>query len=277
MEIHWTTIADFISGNGEKFKEIFVRVLAYCNELGLIGGETFAIDGLRLPSNASMEMSGTKEQLETRLEYYRRMAKKHLEKHQRRDEKGETDSETRERFEKRQEKLAKRISAISWFLETMEPKKGNRGQEIQSNATDNESAVIHSSKSYIQGYIGMAASDSKNQIIIGAQAVGSANECEHLPEILDSIEKNMKEAAGEKNWNEKEKAALCDSNYFSEGNLRACKERGIEAVITDSQEKRRKNPEGEERYEADDFIYNEEEKYYECPQGKNFYIKVPTK
>ena len=35
-----------------------------CNELGLIGGETFAEDGLRLPSNASIEKSGTKKELE---------------------------------------------------------------------------------------------------------------------------------------------------------------------------------------------------------------------
>ena len=62
MEIHWTTIADFISGNKEAVSETFTQVLMYCNELGLIGGETFAVDGLRLPSNASMDKSGTEEQ-----------------------------------------------------------------------------------------------------------------------------------------------------------------------------------------------------------------------
>ena len=55
MDIHWTTIADFISRNGVKFKEVFVKVLVYCNELGLIGGKNYAIDALRLPSNASIE------------------------------------------------------------------------------------------------------------------------------------------------------------------------------------------------------------------------------
>ena len=66
MNIHWTTIADFISGNSKEFEEIFTKVLAYCNCLGLIGGDTFAIDGLRLPSNASIENSGTKEQIKGR-------------------------------------------------------------------------------------------------------------------------------------------------------------------------------------------------------------------
>ena len=30
IEPHWTGIADFIAINGEKFKEVFVKVLAYC-------------------------------------------------------------------------------------------------------------------------------------------------------------------------------------------------------------------------------------------------------
>src|SRR5215469_18535313 len=47
LEPHWTTIADFISSNSEIFKDTFIEVLAYCAELGLIGGHTFAIDGCR--------------------------------------------------------------------------------------------------------------------------------------------------------------------------------------------------------------------------------------
>ena len=46
MEIHFTTIADFISGNSEAFNDIFIKTLIFCNELGLIGGKTFAIDGV---------------------------------------------------------------------------------------------------------------------------------------------------------------------------------------------------------------------------------------
>jgi len=273
MEIHWTTIADFISGSAKEFNDIFVEVLMYCSELGLIGGETFAVDGLRLPSNASLEMSGTREQLEKRLKLCRRMAAKHTERHQKKDKLGEADNETRKKYEKRQKKLSRQIEKISGFLKTMKPKEGNRGQEIQSNVTDNESAVIHSSKGYIQGYIGMAVSDGKNQVIISAQAAGSANECEHLPDILDGGERNMKGAAGKESWDGKKKTVLCDSNYFSEGNLRACRERGIEAVIADSQEKRQLDAGGEKRYGADDFKYREKEGCYECPHGKKLLYK----
>lgn len=268
ISIHWTTIADFISGNSEEFKDIFIKVLAYSAELGLVGGETFAIDGLRLPSNASIHLSGKKEQLEKRLKVYRKMAEKHLERHERKDERGEVDGETSIRYEERQKKLRQEIEKISGFLETVEKKEGKRGQEIQVNVTDNESAMIHSPSGYIQGYIGLAVSDKKAQIIISAEAVGSANESEHFPSMLERSAETLKGIAGKEAWEEKGKKVLADKNYFSEENLRVGREIGIEAVIPDSRYKSRLGSKAEKRYEADDFKYNEIANSYECPNGK---------
>jgi transposase len=275
MEIHWTTIADFVSGNSEAVKETFTQVLMYCNELGLIGGKDFALDGLRLPSNASIEMSGTKEQLEKRLGVCRKMAVKHIERHARKDAQGINDAQTKKRYEKRQKHLNRQIDKISNFLEEMQQKGGKHVKEIQSNVTDNESAMIHSSKGFIQGYIGIAVSDQKSQVITGAQAFGSANETEHLPEMLDTNAENLKEAGV--TLEEGKKATMRgDANYFSEENLQACEQRGIDAVIPDSQAKRRLGSDGDSRYEVDDFKYNETEDYYECPQGKRLACKRTT-
>jgi len=79
-----------------------MKVLAYCAGLGLIGGQTFAIDGCRLPSNASIELTGTEKDLEKRLKIYRRMAEKHIEKHRRQDEMKTTDEETKRHYQERQ-------------------------------------------------------------------------------------------------------------------------------------------------------------------------------
>jgi len=275
MYIHWTTIADFISGNREAVEEAFVRVLMYCNELGLIGGENFAVDGLRLPSNASIEMSGTKGQLEKRLTVCRKMAAKHVERHARKDAQGENDAKTKKSFEKRQRRLNRQIEKIENFLEDVKKKEGRNGKEIQSNVTDNESAMIHSSKGFIQGYIGIAVSDAKSQVITSAGAFGDANETEHLPEMLDRNAENL-EAAGVRIEEGKKPVILGDPNYFSEDNFRACEERGIEAVIPDSQAKRRLGHDGQNRYDADDFKYNKEENCYVCPQGKRLAYKGTT-
>jgi uncharacterized protein YukE len=268
IEPHWTTIADFISSNGEKFKEVFVKVLAYCAELGLVGGETFATDGLRLPSKASLDMTGTAGELEKRLKLYRRMAEKHIEKHKRKDTAGETETH----YQEQQKRLNNKIEKISNFLETMEKKEGKRGREIKSNVTDNQSALIHTSKGYIQGYIGLAVSDKKEQIIVSAQAVGSANESEHFPHMLDMALDNMKEADVKVPEGTKP-VMLADNNYFGEENLKACHEHGLEAIIPDSNYKSRLGRTEKKRYETADFKYHEEGNYYECPAGKKLEYK----
>jgi transposase len=268
MEPHWTTIA----GNGGEFKELFVRVLAYCAELGLIGGETLAIDGCRLPSNASLGLTGTEEGLKKRLAIYRRMAEKHIAKHRRRDASGEADGETERHYRERQHKLNRQIEKISGFLENMEKKEGRRIKEMRSNVTDNESAMIKSPSGYIQGYIGLAVSDKKEQIIISAEAAGTANEGEHLPRMLDETLVNIREAMG-KPTGRKKPVILADKNYFSEENLKACRENGVEAVIADRQYKKRLGKNAAKRYEADDFRYHKRGDYYTCPHGKRLEYK----
>jgi transposase len=272
MEPHWTTIANFISGNGEKFKETFAKALAYCAGLDLIGGQTFAIDGLRLPSNASLGLTGTAEDLGKRLKMYRRMAEKHIEKHKRKDAAGEADEETKRHYQEQQKRLNRKIKNISDFLENMEKKDGKRGKEIKSNVTDNESALIHTPSGYIQGYIGLAVSDQKEQIIVSAEAVGSANECEHFPRMLDKTLDNMKEAAVQPPEGAK-RTVLADNNYFSEENLGACLEHGIEAIVPDEHYKSRLGRTEKKRYETADFKYHEGGNYYECPSGKMLIYK----
>lgn len=59
LRLRHAYIAKFISGLGEQIKPLFTQVLMVCDAQGLIGGELFAIDGVKLPSNASKERSGT--------------------------------------------------------------------------------------------------------------------------------------------------------------------------------------------------------------------------
>jgi hypothetical protein len=47
-------------------KKVYSEVLLVCGSFGLIKGKMFAIDGCKLPSNASKEWSGTKAELQER-------------------------------------------------------------------------------------------------------------------------------------------------------------------------------------------------------------------
>ena len=61
---HFTTIAHFVSTLGEDIAKVFGAVLAICDRQGLIGHQMFAIDGVKLPSNAAKSRSVTRADLE---------------------------------------------------------------------------------------------------------------------------------------------------------------------------------------------------------------------
>jgi len=59
-----STIADFISSMKDVILPLFSDILILCDQLDLIGGKTFALDGCKLSSNAAKEWSGTFAELE---------------------------------------------------------------------------------------------------------------------------------------------------------------------------------------------------------------------
>jgi transposase len=61
---HFTTIAGFVAELGDEAAALFTQVLLVCDRQGLIGRELFAIDGVKLPSNAAKAKSGTRADFE---------------------------------------------------------------------------------------------------------------------------------------------------------------------------------------------------------------------
>ena len=59
-----STICAFVSSMQGEIMLLFRDVLMVCEEEGLLGGSFFALDGLKLPSNASKEWSGTHSKLQ---------------------------------------------------------------------------------------------------------------------------------------------------------------------------------------------------------------------
>jgi len=78
-----STIAAFISTNDEAVKDLFGQILTQCAQLDLITKKMFAIDGCKLPSNASKEWSGSIRELRKKRdklkEYIERIIKQHRE------------------------------------------------------------------------------------------------------------------------------------------------------------------------------------------------------
>ena len=155
---HFTTIADFIATLDKEIVHLFRNVLLACDEMGLIGKEMFAIDGCKLPSNASKEWSGTKSDFEKKAAKLERGIERILAKHRECDL-HQSDKQTRERDEKYIATLQKHVKKIKEWLDDNDDKPGKTGKPKKSNITDNESAKMKTSKGVIQGYDGVATVD----------------------------------------------------------------------------------------------------------------------
>jgi hypothetical protein len=52
----------------KEIESIFANILLVCDQLDLLGGSHFSLDGVKLPSNASKEWSGTFKELKRKRE-----------------------------------------------------------------------------------------------------------------------------------------------------------------------------------------------------------------
>jgi uncharacterized protein YdcH (DUF465 family) len=239
----------------------------------------FAMDGCRLPSNASKEWSGTIEKLKSKKARFETHAEKLLAVHRalnRSEGKGGRSSE-RTRLEKAVLKLKKKADYTGEFLESEKAKAGGTeggrigisGKEIQSNVTDNESAKIKGPRGIIQGYNGIAVADAKAGVIVAAEAFGTDYEGGAFVDMLD----NFKDAPGrilDGSPLHKRPLLLADTNYFSEDNLQAAKEGEVDVLIPDPHFRERfsRTKKAEKKFGVEDFIYDGTDSSYICPAGK---------
>jgi transposase len=137
----YTHIAEFVRELADQIQPLFTQVLLVCDRQGLIGRQMFAFDGVKLPSNASKERSGTHAELRHRAERLDKAARKMIELHRSRD--GAEDADEGAAGAARQRRiddLHREAQAMREFLAREQPRRNSKGQELKSNVTDNDSA-----------------------------------------------------------------------------------------------------------------------------------------
>lgn len=236
---HFTTIADFVSDRSGEIADLFEQILLICHEQGLLGNELIAIDGCKMPSDASKEWSGSFKELEQKRDKIRRQIKHHLNEHRQFDKYETRDDARQKRTEQTIETLNAASERITEFLKSNSPRmgQGKRVKEIKSNITDNESAKMTTGKGTIQGYNGLAAVDKKHQIIVDAQAFGEGQEHHTLQPITEAIKDRYQRLGIRKNiFKGRYKPIItADTGFANEANMRYLHDNKVNAYIPDNQ------------------------------------------
>jgi transposase len=276
-----STLAHFVSSMQKEIESVFGNILLVCDELDLLGGTHFSLDGLKLPSNASKESSGTFQELKKKRNKLRAKLQQVIHEHIRQDRVSNAETEQHEQQEQR---LLHQVERLNKFLQEEQPKAGKAQAEIQSNVTDNQSAKMPTSHGVIQGYNAQAWVDGKHQIIVHAE-VGNSQDHDNLAPMLQGAKKNM-QAVGKPPDYFQGTQFTADSNYSCLANLALCQTEQLDAYIPDLQFRkrdprfreqprfkngvhaRRRSTKRETKFTEADFRFDAFRQVYVCPQGK---------
>ena len=273
-----STIATFVSSMKVEIAPLFRDVLLICHEMDLLGGTFFALDGCKLPSNASKDWSGKHADLQRKKEKIEKKVEQ-LIKEQEDTDKDDDQGGGSSGFSDRKgqiDKLKRKADRIERFLKENEPKIGRTGKEIKSNITYNESAIMMTSHGAIQGYNGQALVDRAHQVIVHAEASGEGQDHYHIPPMLDGAKQNMEEIGHGGDYF-KDTVLVADVNYHGPANLNKCEEEHVDAYIPDVNFRKR-DPrfstqprwalKKSKYFTLEDFHNNEDTDEYVCPNGK---------
>lgn len=279
---HFTTIADFIASLEAEIVSVFRDVLLVCDEVGLIGREMFAVDGVKLPSNASKESSGTKADFAKKAQKMERAIGHLVARHREVDASGE-DGALRAARLKQIETLQTALEKVKGFLAEGEDKLGPSARVKKSNLTDNESAKMKTSKGVIQGYAGVAMVDAKHQVVVHAEAFGEAQEHALLIPMLEGARESFRALELAQDVL-KDAVVAADAGYCNEANAKYLFETGVDGYLADPLFRKRDprfataerhkpapQPDPHQPFRPVDFHVAEDHSFCLCPAGKHLY------
>ena len=276
----FTTLAKFVRELRSEITELFTQVLMTCDAQGLIGRQMFAIDGVKLPSNAAKKRSGTHTELARQAERMEASVTAMLAAHQSRDEANRAEDDEPDNTQ-RIDRLAHEAARTRNFLAIHKERRSRKGAIRKSNTTDNDSAKMATSKGVIQGYTGIAAVDARHQIIVAAHAHGSGSEQEALLPMVDRTAP----------FRTQHTLITADAGYHSEANLKQLHAQVIPALIADGLMRKRdprladqgrhqtrphplhdkRPPKPTAKFQPKDFHYDPIAQTCICPAGKSLY------
>jgi hypothetical protein len=242
----------------------------------------FAIDGVKLPANASKAKSGTRKDYQRQLGKMEAAAKKIVDRHRQADS-APSDAAVAQREAKKLERLQTEAKQLrDWLNKNKTDRKGAKGKVRLSNRTDNESAKMATGKGVMQGYTGVAAVDAKAQIIIEAQAHGTGSEQELLLPVVTATAAYRTPAT----------VIAADSGYHSEANVTTLAQQQIDACLPDNGYRKRdaryadqthhkakpdplwdktRHPKKTKCFTSAEFRLADDHSHCVCPAGKRLY------
>jgi transposase len=243
-EPDFRTISEFRKRHGAALKGMFDQVLQVCRETGLAKLGRIAVDGTKIKANASKHKAMSYGRMKEKETEIRRQIREIFEQAERMDREEDRLYGPDRRGDELPAELATREGRLKKIREAKaaleaearqkaesegkDPKSAKPPDKAQRNFTDPESRIQKTSDGYIQGYNAQLAVDEKFQIIVAQHVTATSPDVNELKPTIESIKTRLKKLP---------EAVLADAGYWSEQNVRALEDDGIEAFIATDRQK----------------------------------------
>jgi transposase len=246
------TIADFRKNNQEPLQKVFLKFSLMCDELGLLGKELVAIDGSKFRASNNSNAYWTNKKIVKKRKQYAEFAEKYTKLLEACDNEEEGSHKlkgyTRKDLEQRLEGIQAKIDKLDELAPICE-------ETDAISLTDADARVMrHSNGAYEISHNVQIAVDDKNHMVVAVDVTSSPVDYQQLYPMAKQAKENM---------GADELTVLADKGYYSAKHFSKAEEDGINAIV--SKPERSHVPDID--YSSDNFIYDEENDVYICPQG----------
>lgn len=246
------------------FEEVFTNVLQLCVDKGMVSGHTQAIDSAPVKANASMdtlELKVPEEDLQEHLMRIRAISAMDKEVPHRKSKGDKSDKSQRSVTASQKELGAIASRTKKWRKDQdQRPGAGNKGSKYTSNKThysptDPDARIsVKPGKARKLNYLSQLSVDTAHHVITDIRAYhADGKDNQQLPDIVKRLKSRLWQQG--LYWEN----CVADTGYSSGENYAFLESQGLKSFIP---------PHGTYKGGPTDFIYNEIEDCYTCPQGK---------
>lgn len=255
LQPSYKTIADFRKENCAALKATNRDFLLLCKELALFGGEVVAVDGSFFKADTNKDHIYTEEKLNNQLKdldkkitaYQEALAQQDAIDDKAGQDHFAEDDQLNEKLAILKKKQAEK-KALQQRLETS----GNK----QISTVDRDARLLTKRGQTIAGYNVQIAVDSQYKLIVAEEVTQEGNDTQLLTPMLEKAQEIVESD---------DLIGLGDSGYYNGTQLKACEDQNITVYVAIPDKSKKIGQ--QKRFTREQFIYDEEQDCYHCPQG----------
>ena len=248
------TVADFRKDNGPAIRQVCVRFVELCRQVGLLVTASVAIDGSKFKAVNNRDKNFTRGKVERRRAQLEESVARYLSQLDTADRHEPTEA-LATKAERLKEKLTK-LKAEMAKLATIEAQMlASPDQQVSLTDPDSRSMATSGRGSGVVGYNVQVAVDTEHHLIVAHEVTNSGSDRSQLANMAKQAKAILQA---------EELAAVADRGYFNSPEILECAEAGITVTLPKPMTSGAKS---QGRFGKQDFVYVPEKDVYRCPAG----------